>query len=87
MSSATPGSAARGHLTTTTVRFDPDLWADVRAHSRRLGVKQAAFVRDAVRVQIARVDERDQVARGLFGADLDALAARVGRIEHLVRRR
>ena len=84
MDSSNPTAGDGGHLTTTTVRFDADTWSEIQQHARRLGVAKAAFIRDAARAEIARLAEREHVARGMFGHDLDELYARVGRIEHAI---
>lgn len=73
-------------MTTTTVRFDADLWAAIGLHAGRLGVGRATFIRDAVRSHLVRIDERERVVRDLFGHDLDRLSRRVERVETFIRR-
>lgn len=77
---------SRGNLTTTTVRFDRDQWAEIGHHARRLGIAHAAVIRDAVRAHLAGLAEREDQLRVTFGGDLDALARRVARIEQAVQR-
>jgi hypothetical protein len=53
-------SAARRRPVTTTVRFDADLWTAIEQESERLGVARAAFIRDATRERVARIDARSR---------------------------
>jgi len=76
------GDAGTTHA--TTIRFDADMWAAIQQHARRLGVAQAAFIRDATRAEVVRLAEREGVARELFGAELNGLHVRVERIEQWI---
>lgn len=72
----------RTRLFTTTVRFDHDLWSEVERRSDVLGVKRSAFVRDAVRVRVTQLDERD---RWVSTTDeLSRVARRVDEIEAVI---
>jgi len=76
------GDAGTTHA--TTIRFDADTWAAIQQHARRLGVAQAAFIRDAARAEVVRLAEREGAARELFGAELNRLHVRVERIEQWI---
>ncbi len=48
---------------TTTVRFDSDLWERLCEIADRLGIARAAFIRDATREHIARIEHTDRLAQ------------------------
>ena len=78
-------SEPSGGRVTTTVRFDADQWSGLAAQAERLGVRRAAFIRDAVAARIATLDERDRRAALYASDDFGALVARVERAEVLAR--
>lgn len=69
---------AMARMHQTTLRFGPDLWAELESESQRLGVSVAQFVRDAA---ITRLAFSHGVAQGrVGGARIDALAPSDGRL-------
>lgn len=58
----------------------------VEQRARRLGVGRAVVIRDAVRSELARLDEREHAAHAAFGHDLEQLHRRVRRLETAVTR-
>ena len=46
----------------TTVRFGPDLWADIATQAERAGVSVAQYVRDAAMMRVAYTMGRDRDA-------------------------
>lgn len=76
----------RGRLTTTTVRFDSDLWSELERQARRLGIAKGAFIRDAVLRRLVGITVNEHVSRSTFGDDLESLDRRVARIERYVGR-
>jgi len=69
----------------TTVRFTDEVWAQVRAASKREGASAAQFVRDATVARIA-VDAHVAVLRHDVEAEVRALGARMQRVEDAMRR-
>lgn len=69
----------------TTVRFTDDVWAQVRATSKRDGSSAAQFVRDAT---VARLATNESVAmlRHDIERNMRSLDVRVERLEALLRR-
>jgi hypothetical protein len=78
-------SEPRSGRVTTTVRFDADQWSGLAEQADRLGVRRAAFIRDAVAARVATLDERDRRAALCASDDFSALLARVERAEVLAR--
>lgn len=69
----------------TTLRFTDDVWAQVRAASKREGSSAAQFVRDATAARLAAY-ESVAVLRHDIERDTHSLDVRVQRIEDLLRR-
>jgi hypothetical protein len=57
----------------TTVRFGPDLWADIEVEAERAGVSVAQYVRDSAMVRVAYTRGRDGDAH--YEAALELVAA------------
>jgi predicted transcriptional regulator len=49
-------------LHTTTVRFDPDLWARLGLAAEELAVARSALIRDATREHVTRMEYEDRLA-------------------------
>lgn len=69
----------------TTVRFTDEVWAKVRATSKREGSSAAQFVRDATVAQLA-TNESVEMLRRDFERSMHNLDVRVQRLEALLRR-
>lgn len=76
---------ARGKLHTTTVRFDADTWAVIKAESERLGVAHAEYIRGAVLRLVGRHDAEARIER--VERRIDVLGNHVATIARVVRRR
>jgi hypothetical protein len=48
-------------MKTTTVRFDPELWAKVKRLADRRGLRRAAFVRDATLAYVVAIETEQRL--------------------------
>lgn len=69
----------------TTVRFTDEVWTLVRQASRRKRISAAQFVRDATLARLT-AEQNTRSLRAEVDAALDVFAARIGRLEHVLRR-
>lgn len=74
---------------TTTVRFDWELWGRICETAELLGVAHAAFIRDATREHLARIDHTDRLSQleQQVGELMRTVANVSARLRELFRRR
>jgi hypothetical protein len=66
----------------TTVRFGPDLWADLEREAAALGVSTAQYVRDAATARVHYAADRredERLGRALERVELERRAGEPGR--------
>lgn len=73
---------------TTTVRFDWELWGRICEMADLLGVAHAAFIRDATREHLARIEHKDRLSQleQQVGELMKTVANLSGRLRELFRR-
>jgi len=69
---------------TTTVRFSPETWVELKEVCAREGIATAAFIREATVARLARSTTSPQLDR--HDRELEELRARVERVERALLR-
>lgn len=78
------GAPGRGHLHTTTVRFDADTWELILEHCHRLGIAHAEFIRGAVQWRLGGVLYAERLA--LLEGRVEAHGIQLGKVARVVAR-
>lgn len=84
MTSSDDEARRRGHLHTTTVRFDADTWELIVEHCHRLGIAHAEFIRGAVQWRLGGVLYAERLA--LLEARVEAHGIHLGKVARVVAR-